>query len=99
MSEELGSPSENPDVQEALSLRYVVGVRLALLESGKIAVFDRDGLKLVIELCIEKELADFWNNYLYELLEKDRDRIMEYTPAEPEPKPLATSKSAEDLGL
>lgn len=59
--------ADNPDVQEALSARYVVGVRLLLLDSGRVAVFDRNGLRDVVPNTFDGDIIS--------LLQHDKQRL------------------------
>lgn len=96
MTQELASPEESPDVQEALSARYIVGLRLLLLASGRVAVFDRDGLKFILDPYRSGVLLQ---NDIRGLLEADRDRVEAYRPRGLEPSALQTTVSLGDLDL
>lgn len=49
MTPDLPSPSEDPDVQEALSQRYVNGIIVMPLSSGRWAIFARSGQLLRVD--------------------------------------------------
>lgn len=96
MTPDLLSHSDDPDVQEALSARYVVGVRLLLLDSGHVAVFDRDGLQDIVPNTFDGDIIT--------LLQHDKQRIdavdRAYEERQMQEKiPLQTTANLGDLDL
>ncbi len=100
MSEEGGSPSTSPDLQEALSIRYGVGLRLALLSSGNWALWRGGELRIVP--AGEMDLSRLTLTAELERLEREKGR-KEYERRQEagweQPVVVKAGKSLEDMGL
>lgn len=93
----------SPDLQEAKTIRYISGIRLALLTSGNWAIwFEAQGTS---RLEITPALDEGWMRSLAEAERRERAQgwaghdgrrqaLLENTPAA-----LVAGKDAEDLGL
>lgn len=88
--------AENPDVQEALSIKYVVGLRVARLSSGAWAIYQSSRL---VE--ITTELTSAVLERLYKMAETERTEREEVWRELEEEKVrgTATAMTAEEMGL
>lgn len=86
----------SPDLQEALSIRYVTGVRLALLSSGRVALFSGgpQGLSQVEIFNLEPGLPPVLISALSrDLADRDKPRPASYTSS------TVAQVSLEEMGL